>query len=156
MGKNIDLTGESFGRLTVLRRSEKRAPRGKRTVPLWECKCECGAITYKATDTLKNKDLSMCADCAALYSAETARKHAGFVDGTQITKIKTMNLTAANSSGVMGVYFDKRSNRWRARLKFKGKLMNFGSFLKFEDAVSARKRAENEYYGEFLDKTRNS
>lgn len=62
-----------------------------------------------------------------------------------------MNPIATNTSGVRGVYHDKEHNRWRARLKFKGKIMSFGSYEKFEDAVAARKAAEREYFGEFLE-----
>lgn len=151
MRKSPDLSGQRFGKLTVLGRSEKTATRGKRTVHLWECRCDCGAITYKATDKLKNSDMSCCAKCAGLYATEQARKSAGFVEGTQITKIKDMKPTAANTSGCRGVYLDKKSNRWRARLRFKGKIMSFGSYERFEDAVEARKRAELEYFGAFLE-----
>lgn len=149
--KSPDLTGKVFGKLEVLGRSDKRNSRGKRTTPMWECRCECGAITYKATDTLTNPDISMCIECAGKYAAEIARQSAGFVDGTQITKIVEMKPTAANTSGVRGVYFEKRSNKWRARLTFKGKIMSFGSFPKFEDAVEARRKAEQIYFGEFLE-----
>ena len=79
------------------------------------------------------------------------RENAGFVDGTQISRIKTDRLISSNTSGVRGVYFDKRSGKWRARLKFKGKLMNFGTYSNFDDAVKARKQAEQEIYGEFLE-----
>ncbi len=149
--KSPDLTGQVFGKLTVLGRSDKRGSRGKRTTPLWECRCECGAITYKATDSLHNSDQSMCADCASKFCIEIARKSAGFVGGTQLSKIKEMKTTAANTSGCRGVYYEKRSNKWRARLKFKGKIMDFGSYERFEDAVQARRRAEAEYFGTFLE-----
>ena len=149
--KSPDLTGKVFGKLTVLGRSDKRNPRGKRTTPMWECRCECGAITYKATDTLTNPDMSMCNECAGKYAADIARQSAGFVGGTQITKIADMKPTAANTSGARGVYLEKRSNKWRARLTFKGKIMSFGSFARFEDAVFARKEAEKIYFGEFLE-----
>ena len=139
--KSPDLTGKVFGKLTVIGRSDKRNSRGKRTTPMWECRCECGAITYKATDTLTNPDKSMCNECAGKYAADIARQSAGFVGGTQITKIADMKPTAANTSG---------SNKWRARLTFKGKIMSFGSFARFEDAVFARKEAEKIYFGEFL------
>lgn len=148
--KSPDLTGKVFGKLTVLGRSDKRNPRGARTTPMWECRCECGAITYKATDTLTNPEESMCKACQGLYAAETARKSAGFVGGTQITKLRNMDPTAANTSGCRGVYYEKKTNKYRARLKFKGKIMNFGTYARFEDAVAARKRAEEEYYGAFL------
>ncbi len=149
------LVGQQFGKLTVISRSEKRAPRGKRTTPLWECRCECGNITYKATDSLHNSDVSMCADCASHYCISIARQSAGFVGGTQISKIKEMKTSAANTSGCRGVYYEKRTNKWRARLKFKGKIMNFGSYERFEDAVAARRQAELEYFGAFLEEQEN-
>lgn len=149
--KSPDLTGKFFGKLEVLGRSDKRNPRGARTTPMWECRCECGNITYKATDTLTNPEESMCQECHNRLAPEKARESAGFVGGTQITKIINMKPTAANTTGVRGVSYDKRSNRYRARLKFKGKLLNFGSYTKFEDAVAARKEAEKAYFGAFLD-----
>lgn len=152
--KSPDLTGQRFGKLTVLGRSERTATRGKRTVKLWECQCDCGTITYKATDTLKNESMSCCARCAELHAVSQARKSAGFIGGTQTTKLKDMSPTTANSSGCRGVYFDKKSNRWRARLGFKGKMMSFGSYERFEDAVAARKKAEQEYFATFLEENR--
>lgn len=154
--KSPDLTGQVFGKLTVIGRSDKRNSRGARTTPMWECRCECGATTYKATDTLTNPEESMCKSCQGLYAAENARKSAGFIDGTQISRIQNMNLTASNTSGCRGVYYDKRSNKYRARLKFKGKIMNFGSYTNFEDAVTARKAAEQEYFGAFLEEIAHS
>jgi hypothetical protein len=79
------------------------------------------------------------------------REKAGYVNGTQISRIKSDKLIATNTSGCRGVYLDRKTGRWRARLKFKGKLMNFGSYENFEDAVKARKEAEWLYYGEFLE-----
>lgn len=38
--KAEDITGKTFGRLTVLRRAGKT----KRNQALWECRCECGTI----------------------------------------------------------------------------------------------------------------
>lgn len=41
MGKVIDLTGQKFGRLTVISRAEK--PEGSHsTSAFWLCRCECG------------------------------------------------------------------------------------------------------------------
>ena len=147
-----DLVGRRFGKLEVVARSDKRGSRGARTVPLWECRCDCGAICYKATDTLTNPELSMCNDCVGKYAGAKMREKAGYVDGTQISRLTSTRLISTNTSGCRGVYFDKRPGLWRARLKFKGKLMNFGSYVKYEDAVAARKQAEEEYFGELLEK----
>ncbi len=146
-----NLIGRRFGKLEVIGRSDKRGSRGARTVPLWECRCECGAICYKATDTLTNPEISMCNDCVGKYATKKARAKAGFVDGTQISRITSTKLISTNTSGCRGVYFDKNTGKYRARLKFKGKLMNFGSYINFEDAVKARKEAEQLIYGEFLE-----
>lgn len=154
-GKSPDLTGRVFGRLTVLGRAAQRAPRGCRTVPLWECRCQCGAITHKATDTLKNDAETMCAACAASYCAGTARAAAGYVDGTQLSRIRDMRPTARSTTGCRGVYYDKKTNKFRARLTFRGKTMNFGSFSNMEDAVRARKAAEEEYFGPLLETAAN-
>lgn len=150
-GFRVDLTGQRFGALTVLEFSDRRGSRGSRTVPLWKCRCDCGEIVYKATDTLKGRSHCMCAKCAAKKATAKMRESAGFVDGTQISRIKSDKLSSSNTSGVRGVYYDKRTGRWRARLKFKGKLMDFGSYERIDDAIKARKEAEELYYKEFLD-----
>ena len=145
-----DLTGQKIGKLTVLERSGKYGSRGKGQTQLWKCQCECGTITYKATDTLTNPDISMCQACAGAYAAEKARANAGFESGTQISKIKDISDSSDNLSGVRGVYLDRKTGRFRARLKFQGKLYNLGSYANIEDAIKARKRGEEEIYGGFL------
>ena len=104
--KSPDLTGKVFGRLTVLGRSDKRNSRGSRTTPMWRCQCECGNITYKSTDTLTNPDLSMCSKCAAIYAAYKARESAGFIEGTQLSRIRDMTSSVANTSGYRGIYYE--------------------------------------------------
>ncbi len=146
----LNLTGQTFGKLTVLGLSDKRGPRGKRTVPLWECKCECGEICYKTTDTLRNEEESMCAKCAAKRDPVYARAAAGFTDGTQISKLKSTKPSKASKTGVRGVSYIERDDLWRAHIGFKGQKIKLGYFHNFTDAVKARRRAEEEYYGRFL------
>lgn len=147
-----NLIGRRFGKLEVIGRSDKRGSRGARTVPLWECRCECGAICYKATDTLTNPEISMCNDCTGKYATKKARAKAGFVDGTQISKITSTKLISTNTSGCRGVYWDKNSGKWRARLRFKGKNYNFGTYANFDDAVKARKDGEQKYWGKYINR----
>lgn len=149
--KSPDITGKVFGKLTVLGRSEKRGHRGNRTVPLWECRCECGRITYKAKDTLTNPELSMCAECAAEYAAAKARAKAGFVEGTQLSKIRDLAPSAANTSGYRGVTYERKSGLWRAQITFKGKRYYLGCYKWIEDAAKARKLAEEKLFGAFLE-----
>ena len=145
-----DLSGQRFGKLVVVCRSDKRGARGKRTVPLWECRCDCGNTVYKATDSLTNGDLSMCNDCVGIYANAKRREKAGYVNGTQISRLKGDTPNATNASGVRGVCLDRHSGKWRARLKFKGETVHLGYYDRLEDAVKARRQAEEDYYGEFL------
>ena len=92
----------------------------------------------------------MCNECAGKYAWQKMREKAGFVDGTQISRITSTKLSATNTSGARGVYWDKKSNKWRARLRFKGKAYHFGMYANFDDAVKARKEGEQRIYGEFL------
>lgn len=148
--KSPDLSGQVFGQLTVISRSKKRGSRGSRTTPLWECRCVCGNTVYKATDSLKNPDESMCAACAGAKNSKAAREAGGYVAGTQLSRIRSDATPASNTSGCRGVYYNPKTNRYRARLKFQGKIMNFGSYDNFEDAVKARKRAEEEIFEKFI------
>ena len=148
--KAHDLTGKVFGKLTVLYRSEEKHHKGNQTYPLWVCQCECGETVLRMSNSLTNSKERMCAKCLQKTNADLMLKAAGFVGGTQLTKIQDMKLTAANTSGTRGVCWHKKQNKWYARLKFQGRLLYLGSFDKFEDAVKARQRAEEEVYGRFL------
>ena len=50
-----------------------------------------------------------------------------------------------NTSGVTGVFWDKRAQKWRAHITSK----HLGLFVTKEAAIEARKRAERQKFGEF-------
>ena len=92
----------------------------------------------------------MCRDCAEEYAITRARAKAGFVYGTQLTKLAPVSHTSQNMSGVRGVYLDRRTGRYRARIKFQGKYYNLGYYATLEEAVEARREGEEKYFGTFL------
>lgn len=51
----IDLTGQVFGRLTVIRREGSKGP-----YPAWRCRCECGNETVIRGASLKNGNTKSC------------------------------------------------------------------------------------------------
>lgn len=55
------------------------------------------------------------------------------------------NTFISNTSGVKGVYWSKPANKWCAQINVFGKRRYLGSFEKFDDAVLARKAAEDTY-----------
>ena len=54
-----------------------------------------------------------------------------------------------NTSGVPGVTWNKRLQKWRAFIRSGGEATHLGLFVEFEDAVAARRAAEVKYFGEF-------
>lgn len=54
-----------------------------------------------------------------------------------------------NTSGVTGVNFDKKRNKWRARIQINKTRIDLGLYEKKDDAIIARLRAEKEYFKEF-------
>lgn len=51
---------------------------------------------------------------------------------------------ATNTSGVVGVFWNKKCSKWRALIQANGQLKHLGLFDNFDDAVDARKIAEIE------------
>lgn len=58
-------------------------------------------------------------------------------------------LAKNNTSGAKGVCWNKGLKKWQAGIKHNRQQIHLGVFDDFEAAVAARKRAENEYHGEW-------
>lgn len=74
MGKFIDLTGQRFGRLVVLRRA---ANHGVRVT--WECRCDCGNTCEVTSDRLRRGVTHSCGcyhrECVAKMAKTIGIKH---------------------------------------------------------------------------------
>lgn len=71
MSKLKDLTGQRFGRLTVISRDEDYvAPSGK--IPRWKCKCDCGRTITVLGSNLKSGSTKSCG-CFHLESAQKTK-----------------------------------------------------------------------------------
>lgn len=55
MAKFIDLTGQKFSKLTVIKRAESQKSR-----TMWICECECGNETIVSSGNLKSKAVKSC------------------------------------------------------------------------------------------------
>lgn len=60
MGKAIDLTGQKFGKLTVIKRSGTHITPSGQHKPLWLCKCDCGNEVFVTSGDLKNGHTKSC------------------------------------------------------------------------------------------------
>ncbi|MCI8538358.1 MAG: hypothetical protein HFF18_06790 [Oscillospiraceae bacterium] len=142
--KELDLTGQRYGHLTVLGPAENI---GTRTA--WLCRCDCGKDAVISTSRLRNGHAS---SCGCLDSKGSPNKGLGltYIDGTCVEMLRAKTIRRNNTSGVPGVDWRAQKQRWRASICFKGKRYYLGSYKTFEEAVSARKRAEEALHDEFL------
>lgn len=54
-----------------------------------------------------------------------------------------------NNIYVSGVLFCNTTKKWKAIIKVNYKEIQLGTFTEFEDAVIARKQAEEKYFGKY-------
>ena len=71
MGRLLDLTGQRFGKLTVIEFAG-HAPNRK---TLWKCKCDCGNETLVKTNALRSGATKSCGCLVPVASGDTHRKH---------------------------------------------------------------------------------
>jgi hypothetical protein len=58
---------------------------------------------------------------------------------------RNRSLSTNNTSGVTGVYWEKREGKWRATIKANGKRIHLGCFYNIECAIAARQAANIKY-----------
>ncbi|KRN01794.1 hypothetical protein FD13_GL000624 [Levilactobacillus senmaizukei DSM 21775 = NBRC 103853] len=146
----LDLSGQQFGRLTVIRR-DGTAKNGNAT---WLCKCSCGNLVTVDSYRLRHGITVSCGCYRRDISKERltkdprTRKQIGnatnlpLVNGSNVAALT--KISSRNISGVIGVSFDKRSGKWAARLFYHGRYILNQTFSEFSDAVAARKAAEKQ------------
>ena len=66
---------------------------------------------------------------------------------------KNIGRRCDNSSGITGVYWDKRRNKWYGQICINGKKKFLGYYTTKEEAIETRKQAEIEYFGEYAPNT---
>lgn len=74
MTKINNLTGQRFGKLTVVRRSSKKSANGSY---LWECHCDCGNDVTRTRSALKSNDYSSCGKCGRKAYVDLTGKRFG-------------------------------------------------------------------------------
>ena len=143
MSRDRNLAGRRFDNLTAV----QPTPGRKNGYIVWECTCDCGNETVVCQSNLMNGHTISCGCQNKLFDART------MIDGTCVeilrSAVERNTIPSNNSSGVRGVYKNKRTDRWCAQITFKGKTKYLGSFATLREAEAARKRGE-EIFEEFL------
>ncbi|PFW65272.1 AP2 domain-containing protein [Bacillus sp. AFS075034] len=152
MPKKIDITGEKFNSLTVLRVTDKR----RFGAILWECKCDCGNKISAIHYHLKIGKIKSCG-CTRDKNRNAAAMEFlrnDMIDGTRKTMLSS-KIYKNNKSGHKGVCWVKGKQKWRASIHIKGKTIHLGYFAEKEDAIKAREIAEEKYFKPILESDNN-
>lgn len=89
MGKFIDLTGQTFGRLKVISKDSN----SKRSY--WICKCECGNIVSRRTDSLKSQREK--ASCGCRKKELTSQQWSAELEGQRFGKLLVLERIKSDS-----------------------------------------------------------
>ena len=235
MGKLKDLTGQKFGRLTVVGRAPDRVVPSGQHKTMWWCKCNCGNSELKAIDSYSlthhrtescgciqketvskmfsnPNDIDLSGEYGIGYTSKGERFFfdledyekikgitwfictgnmenyvAGHNDDGKIVlmhrlvmnydgpcdidhkhgketrndnrkcnlRIATRSQNNANSNdvrsntGVLGVHQLQHNGKFRAYIQYNNTSVRLGDFEKIEDAIAARKKAEEQYFNEW-------
>lgn len=139
-----DITDCEFGKLKALYVTNKKSTTKSRC-RIWHCQCKCGKECDVAYDDLVSLNVQ---SCGCLKAEKLGRL---YIDGTAPCRLSGDAIRATNTSGTTGVYYDKSRKKWCAEIVFKRKKYYLGRYDSKDDAVQARKFAEERIFGEFLE-----
>lgn len=144
----IDLTNQVFGELKVVSYN----PGTKYNPSTWTCNCSCGNTIKVPGYALRAGHYKSCGCKQPIKRDLGAKKHIekDRVAGTRISALK-QKAHKDNSSGVKGVCWVASRQKWKAYIGFKGKQITLGYFDNKEDAITARKKAEEKYHKPILE-----
>lgn len=143
-GYNInDYINKKFNHLTLIKNLNKV---DKNNSKLALFKCDCGNIKEIAFTQVLRNEIKSCGCKQGKLSQEDKNKQQNnllktYTDGT---------IKSNKSTGICGI--SKENNKYRARIQINKKPKHIGYFDNIEDAIKARKEAEEKYFKPILDK----
>lgn len=147
----LDLSGQRFGRLTVLRRTDRHMGHSV----IWECLCDCGNTAYVASTHLRKGYTKSCGCLSSEVHRDSFRparekRELDYIDGTDVRGLM-QSPRRNNTSGAVGVSYDRSVRLWKAEIRFQKHRYYLGSSREKEVAVAIRKEAEKHIHGKFLE-----
>lgn len=152
--KAKNLAGKRFGRLIAIEPVDRK--RDKNGSIIWRCQCDCKNFCEVPQGSLQGGRVRSCGCIASEFSKKIIQKAISESNKTCVENTKLNNLTAKtpsnNTSGVKGVHWDNSRKKWVAQIFFQGQYHALGRYSKKEDAIKARKTAEEELFNPILER----
>lgn len=145
----LDLTGQRFGKLTVI----ERAGITNGGSALWRCSCDCGNEKITRATTLRRGEVTSCG-CLANILIEEARTDLltnKTIDGVQVPRL-TQKVRSDSGTGHKGISRRCRKGKviYEVYISVKKIRKYIGTFSDLDKAVRAREKAEKEYHAPYI------
>jgi hypothetical protein len=148
LSQSKDIAGQRFGRLTALERVGKSIT--KQTTYRWRCRCDCGKTIVATLNSLTSGRTQSCG-CLQREAVKSL-----YMDGTAPVKLQeSKRPRKSNTSGITGVWYDKRRKKWVAEIMLRKRKHFIGRFNSKEEAAKARIWAEKVLFEPIIEKYRN-
>ena len=119
MGRFLNLSGQKFGRLTVIRRAKNNKWGGIQ----WECKCECGKVKVIRAGHLQSGASQSCGCLSAELAIKRGEIH-GMAKSPEYNTWVKMKMRCLNKK-------DKSYSNYGGRgIKIRNEWMDFKTFIK--------------------------
>lgn len=165
MAERTIFPNSKYGFLTILEDTGNRKRSGS---IIFKCQCDCGNIVFRSAESIMNSVVKGCViSCGCQKKSDIGRRLADDekrkelarlgliqIDGTTVASIDRKNMNKNNKSGVRGVCFKSKTQRWQADISLSGKNIGRRSFKNKEDAIAWRKYLEQEYFQPIIEKGR--
>ena len=135
-----DISGQHFGMLTALYPVQKRDKRGS---VIWHCRCACGQETDISYNSLVYTNVKSCG-CQRKVHNEKIHSDLTHAGGTSLEMLSSKKLPANNTTGHKGVYLVR--GKYMAKIVFQKKQYFLGFYNRMEDAIEARRNAEESVF----------
>lgn len=138
---HADIKGRRFGQLEALYPTKKRAK--KAGYVIWHCRCDCGNELDISYNNLMYGNQKSCG-CKKVQHEKDLHNYLVHVADTSIDMIRSRKIPTNNKTGCRGVYLSR--GKYVAKLTFQKKAYYLGSFKTLDEAIQARKEAEESVY----------
>jgi hypothetical protein len=135
-GKQKDITGQKFGRLTPLSLTNERDKKG---YAIWLCRCDCGNEIKVSYNRLCYSLQKSCG-CQKVEHNQQLKDHLNRVDGTCVDRLCSKKVPVNNTTGYPGVYYTR--GKYIAKIVIQKKQYLLGTYKYVEDAAAVRRIAE--------------
>lgn len=150
--KVVNLVGMKKGRLEVIAFAYTKS-----RTSYWLCQCICGNQKILPRKSLFDETTKSCGCLNNEIRSESVAERFGFYEGTIISSISpNRKINKNNTSGIKGVTYDRKRNKWVSQIAFKRKSIKLGRYGTKEEAVQARKKAEEELFEPVIEEYKKS